>query len=465
MKTKSFTFSFVVIAILVFSQASYAQQNNFKDINKFSIGLNFGSLLHYGDIKQWDYLPTSDEMKWGGGLILNYQISTYFSLQGQFLIGELAGIKTNFTQNTGPYHDGLLTNLKFNTEFYEFGLNTTISLNRLLAPCYKFNERWNLYGLTGLGYISFRSQSFRLDTLTGVYNIYNYYGWKEDGTVKDKMTRELVIPVGLGLKYKISNKFDVYLESTLRLLFSDKLDAYVRPYNFNDKYGYTSIGLIYRFGKKDKKHMEWVLPSCKDDEPFDMTEFLRLKQKADDLENKVKEMEAKCCEEPAPVKDYTDEINQLTKKIKDLEQQLDEIDTRIKINEEDIKPGADLGELININPIYFDFNKANIRPDAALELDKIVQIMNRYPSMEIELGSHTDCRGRDAYNMDLSQRRAVSSAQYVKSRITSPERIYGKGYGETRPKIDCQCDAAGNSNCTEEQHQLNRRTEFIIIKK
>ncbi len=464
MKTKTFII-LLVFAFLVCSQSIHAQENSFKDINKFSIGLNFGSLLPYGDIKQNDYLPTSDELKWGGGLILNYQISSYLSLQGQFLIGELAGSKSNFTQNTGPYHDGLLTNLKFNTEFFEFGINTTVSLNRLLTPCYKFNNRWNIYALAGLGYINFRSQSFRLDTLTGDYDIYNYYGWKEDGTVKDKLTRELILPLGLGVKFKISNKFDVYLESTMRLLFSDKLDAYVRPYNFNDKYGYTSIGFIYRFGKKEKKHMEWVLPVCKDDDSVELSEFLKLKKKADDLEDQVEEIEAKCCEEPAPVKDYTDEINQLNKRIKDLEKQLDEIDTRIKVNEEDLQPGADLGELININPIYFDFNKANIRPDAAIELDKIVEIMNRFPSMEIELGSHTDCRGRDAYNMDLSQRRAVSSAQYVKSRITNPERIYGKGYGETRPKIECNCDAASNSDCTEEQHQLNRRTEFIIIKR
>ena len=121
----------------------------------------------------------------------------------------------------------------------------------------------------------------------------------------------------------------------------------------------------------------------------------------------------------------------------------------------------DLSEMIQINPINFDFNKYNIRPDAAKELDKIVEVMNKYPGMVIELGSHTDCRGSDAYNEKLSDRRAKASAKYIKERITNPDRIYGKGYGEYRPLEDC----GGNCKaCTDEQHDRNRRTEFKVIK-
>ncbi|MGV6860205.1 MAG: OmpA family protein [Putridiphycobacter sp.] len=121
----------------------------------------------------------------------------------------------------------------------------------------------------------------------------------------------------------------------------------------------------------------------------------------------------------------------------------------------------DLSEMIQINPINFDFNKYNIRPDAAVELDKIVEIMNKYPGMVVELGSHTDCRGSDSYNEKLSDRRAKASAKYIKERITNPDRIYGKGYGEYRPLEDC----GGNcKNCTDEQHDANRRTEFKVIK-
>ncbi len=132
---------------------------------------------------------------------------------------------------------------------------------------------------------------------------------------------------------------------------------------------------------------------------------------------------------------------------------------------DEIKVGADLGKILQINPIYYDLNKYDIRPDAKLELDKIVSIMNEYPDMEIELGSHTDCRASMAYNQALSDNRAKAAAAYVKSKITKPQRIYGKGYGETRLVNGCACEGTVVSDCPEEEHAKNRRTEFIIVKK
>ncbi|NPD86817.1 OmpA family protein [Lentimicrobium sp. L6] len=123
-----------------------------------------------------------------------------------------------------------------------------------------------------------------------------------------------------------------------------------------------------------------------------------------------------------------------------------------------------LAEIVQINPIYFDFDKFNIRPDAAIELDKIVEVMNKYDSLVVELGSHTDCRGSKSYNEWLSDNRAKASAQYTKERITNPERIYGKGYGEYKLLNDCECEGNVKVNCSEEAHQLNRRTEFRVIK-
>ena len=129
-----------------------------------------------------------------------------------------------------------------------------------------------------------------------------------------------------------------------------------------------------------------------------------------------------------------------------------------------VEIGVDLSTLINISPIYFDLGKYVIRKDAAVELDKIVKVMNEYPTMQIELGSHTDCRSSIASNLKLSDNRAKASAEYIKKRISNPQRIYGKGYGESRLKVDCPCEGTVKSNCSEEEHQKNRRTEFIIIK-
>lgn len=125
---------------------------------------------------------------------------------------------------------------------------------------------------------------------------------------------------------------------------------------------------------------------------------------------------------------------------------------------------VELGQLIKLKPIYYDFNKAEITIAAAKELDKIVKIMNNYPNIEIELAAYTDCRGSIQYNEVLSQRRANSSIAYIQKRITKPNRIYGAGYGESIPVNSCVCEGEIESTCTELEHQANRRTEFIIKK-
>ena len=112
---------------------------------------------------------------------------------------------------------------------------------------------------------------------------------------------------------------------------------------------------------------------------------------------------------------------------------------------------------VELNPIYFDFDKSNITAQAAFELDKLVQIMNKYPDMVISATSHTDSRGSASYNEKLSDRRAKTTVQYVVSKGIDKSRISGEGKGESEPKVSC------GANCTEEEHQLNRRSEFIIV--
>ncbi len=111
---------------------------------------------------------------------------------------------------------------------------------------------------------------------------------------------------------------------------------------------------------------------------------------------------------------------------------------------------------IVLNNIYYDFNKADIKPEAALELDKLVTIMNDNPEISIELSSHTDVRADHKYNMNLSQRRAQSAVNHIISKGVDPKRIVARGYGETKLVIE-------NAQ-TEEEHQANRRTEFKVTK-
>lgn len=120
----------------------------------------------------------------------------------------------------------------------------------------------------------------------------------------------------------------------------------------------------------------------------------------------------------------------------------------------------ELEKAIKLENIYYDFDQSNIRPDAAIELDKLVKIMKDNPTIWIELGSHTDSRGNDQYNQWLSQRRANAAVQYIIDRGIDKNRITAKGYGEKMLLNRC----ANGVKCSVEEHQLNRRTAFKITK-
>lgn len=120
----------------------------------------------------------------------------------------------------------------------------------------------------------------------------------------------------------------------------------------------------------------------------------------------------------------------------------------------------ELNKGIRLENIYYDFDKSAIRPDATTELDKVVKIMKDNPTIWIELGSHTDSRGNDQYNQWLSQSRANAAVQYIIDRGIAKNRISAKGYGESQLLNRC----ANGVKCTEAEHQLNRRTEFKIVK-
>lgn len=118
------------------------------------------------------------------------------------------------------------------------------------------------------------------------------------------------------------------------------------------------------------------------------------------------------------------------------------------------------GLTVRLDNIYYDLDKWNIRPDAAKELDNLVDLLKKYPKMQIELSSHTDSRASDQYNLVLSAKRAKSCVDYLQSKGIDIKRLLAVGYGETKLKNKC----SNGVKCTEEQHQENRRTEFKILR-
>ncbi|MBF4518412.1 OmpA family protein [Flavobacterium sp. ANB] len=120
--------------------------------------------------------------------------------------------------------------------------------------------------------------------------------------------------------------------------------------------------------------------------------------------------------------------------------------------------GDDLGKCFGIKMIYFDLDKSNIRTEAALDLEKILDVLNDNPTMKLDIRSHTDSRQTFKYNEALSDRRAQSTIKWLIKNGVNPNRLTGKGYGETQLVNECADDVP----CTEQQHQANRRSEFII---
>lgn len=117
-----------------------------------------------------------------------------------------------------------------------------------------------------------------------------------------------------------------------------------------------------------------------------------------------------------------------------------------------------VGTVIELKNIFYDYDKANIREEAGQDLDELVALMNRFPSMSIELSSHTDSRGSDTYNQELSQQRANAARSYLIGKGIAADRIEAVGFGESRLRNRCK----NGVNCSDMEHQINRRTEVFV---
>jgi outer membrane protein OmpA-like peptidoglycan-associated protein len=137
-----------------------------------------------------------------------------------------------------------------------------------------------------------------------------------------------------------------------------------------------------------------------------------------------------------------------------------QIDFQLQQNKVNIEPGTDLSKVLNIPIIYFDFDKWNIRPDAQVELEKVFAALKEYPQLKLNIRSHTDSRGNDAYNKALSIRRAKSTLDYLVSKGIDSSRLKSEGLGESELVNNC----ANGIPCSVKEHQKNRRSEFIVIK-
>lgn len=118
----------------------------------------------------------------------------------------------------------------------------------------------------------------------------------------------------------------------------------------------------------------------------------------------------------------------------------------------------EMNKIITMENIYYDYDSWEIRRDAAMELDKVIKVLNDHPSIEMEIGSHTCAKGNDQYNLNLSDKRAKAAVDYIIASGVLPNRVSSKGYGEQNPTNQC----SNGVQCSERMHEKNRRTELKI---
>ena len=286
------------ILFFAFTSVTYSQSTKY---NTWSATVSGGSMLFYGDLRQFDFFPMSkhyvkkhyhsikqnfSERKWGGGLSVTKHFSPAFALQAQFQTGTLEGIKTR-------------QNEYFITVFNEYGVNGIINFGNLFFP-YIPNHKINVYGLLGYSWIDFKVKRWNISTDALIHS----QGYNAPGQ-EHKRTTEVCIPIGLGFKYKINKHFDIGLECQLVNVNSDKLDDHVRSLSARDKYGYTSFQFTYKIGRNENS-LEWT--TLREMESSKNTPlFIANDKKIDSLKNKLNGIDDKVAD---LTKKLNDHINQ-----------------------------------------------------------------------------------------------------------------------------------------------------------
>ncbi|MTI20412.1 hypothetical protein E1176_05200, partial [Fulvivirga sp. RKSG066] len=279
-------------------------------------------------------------------------------------------------------------------------------------------------------------------------------------SVKTDSLGNYTLPVEPNQSYKLQAGTQDYLTTELPLVTtgSDDKTAWEVDLPLSKDYGFALKGLVT--DNANQENLEGVKVTLIDN--LSNEKALEANTLGDGVFNyKIKDYEI---EDRISYQIKLEKEGYLTKMLV-FNTQLDEpgtydLNNSLNLGLDKLEIGADIGKLIDIQPIYFDVGKYAIRPDAANELNKVVEIMKENPGIEIELGSHTDSRGSASSNLRLSDKRAKASAQYIISQGIDESRIIGKGYGEQQLINKC----SDGVPCSAEEHQLNRRTEFKITK-
>ncbi len=230
-----------------------ADSAKLKFVERLSFGVNFGSNLTFTDLKQYDFgLATKyhSELGWGAGLTALCAINSIFAIQGQVNYATINGTNRLGTGNSQKKHSKSY-NHYFTGDLFEYSFDLNVNITNLLFNPKQKLRKYYIYGYLGAGLTSFRSVRYQLVNDDDNDPILSYEGYnsKSLATSKVNRTNEVVVPMGLGVRYKLNSKWSVTLETSGRFMQSDKLDAFVAG-KAKDVYQYSNVGVVYNLSSK-----------------------------------------------------------------------------------------------------------------------------------------------------------------------------------------------------------------------
>ncbi|MDA9121196.1 OmpA family protein [Flavobacteriales bacterium] len=486
---------FVALSVLIVG-TSFGQDEakTKKKFNYFSIGLHGGWTQFYGDVRQYDFgfsQNKEDIANGAGGLFIDYQLNSVIGFRANVMGGTLGGTKRKPSGSVGNSPN---SNVKFRTVFVDYTLNTTVNFINLMYSDRTKDRLFTSYIIGGVGFISFTSNKFRLkDTSTeSAGDAVGNSSTGDAGVETKKMTTELIIPAGLGIKFRLSKRFDLGLEYTQRFaLTGDKLDATIAGKKGSDSYGYFNAFFAIKIGKQTHSK-EWVNP------------FQALNQNMADLQANVDGLAQDADgdgvsdifdkEENSPadvavdgsgrsldtdgdgVPDYLD-ADPFTSKGARVDENGKELDSDSDgvADSQDIEPNTEAGALVNFQgktinleaaggksttsvsgslpSIYFKVNSARIDYWSSYDrLAEVAKVMKADSGAKVKVVGSADKTGAEDYNKTLAEKRAQAAVDHL-------VKIYGLDAGRFTVVSD------GKSNplsVSDEALNVNRRVDFIL---
>lgn len=401
----------------------YRKENKY---NTWSVTLGYGTLFYYTDVIDYTVFPKSN-LKLSPSVIVSKQLGRAWGLDAEFITGQLYGEKNN------RYFKG---------DFMDYSMNLRFSINQLVAfgP---LADKWDIYGKIGFGVNAFRSRLRRLDddTFMQVNDVHKNLGgypkppgWSDNDYLvlgydkqnpQDKQSRqtEIVVPIGVGARYRLNKSFDLGIETTMRNLTADNLDA-----NFsgadNDSYLYTSFNVTYKIGKKDKRHARWTYK--------DFNLAYESQRASDPLAIRLDSLKSELDKLAGLDSIITTKSYQKFEKV---------------VYEEGVSAS-----------VFFDFDKSYLNKSEHRQLARVARALKRDESINMVISGYCDDRGSVSYNLKLSERRC----QAVLDAMVNDFGIEASRF-QLDPKGKSELLSDTQNKQIKGLHMANRRVDLLMI--